>query len=228
MIRPLFAATADPIEEAREARAAERRLRARLRTARQHGLQRRHELKLRRLEEAPGRPAGSTEEKENIMGNGFAGYGGIPVEIHDRANDTRSKGQLTVRTCWTHSDNWVELTWRGDDTAHGTIYLDDADKVDFTAIMLEVLGEEKAASFIRAKSEKLAEKEEVRQRAHGEFRAASQEATKAFLEATAEQRAAFEAAVDRIEEDYEQATGDRLVKSRMVDLSASDSFGKVF
>jgi hypothetical protein len=157
------------------------------------------------------------------VSNGFSGHGSVQAVLGEADRDT--KGKLVVTGCWSTSHNWVELVfWPDDDDNQDrkvNLYVDsDNDEaVELAAILADAAGETEMAATLRAKSTKLAEREDIRIRAADTARAGTEAAKAAFLDAVTEQRTAFAAAVEQIEQDYQEVTGEVLRQSRSVDLA---------
>ncbi len=149
------------------------------------------------------------------MSNGYTGCGSA-FAVFETPDQQTSKGEIDVSQSWSSSANFVELTCRPHDGRTFSIYLDadSADAEQLAVALLNAVNAEEMAAELRRKSTRLVEQEVVRQRAEDVLQGVHKDAEAALLAATAEQRAAYDAAMTKAESQYEEATGEPISYSR--------------
>ena len=143
----------------------------------------------------------------------MTGLGGIDIK-----QDEGTYG-MSVRSHWSSAENWVGLTIDLGRKRIAALDIDEDDARQLAALLLEAAGNEDLAKAIPADIARRTEAERIRQEASEKLRAAWNAAKAAFVEATREQQAAFNAAIDEAEGTYGEVAHERVHRS--VDLSGN-------
>jgi hypothetical protein len=155
------------------------------------------------------------------MSNGHSGLGGIQIK-----QDEGTYG-LYVGTAWTSADDWVTLSLDLSDKRAAYLDIDQDDARQIAALLLEATGNQDLAAAIPADMARREARERDRVAAAAKLHQAADAAKKAFLDATAEQRAAFNAAIDEAEHAYGEVSGEGVCRSITLSDPATDPWSDI-